>query len=471
MANLDPYLNLWDEQYHALVAKNMLDNPLKPTLYNKPLLDYNYKNWTYNHIWLHKQPLFIWQMALSIKTFGISAVSARIPSIIMHALSALMIYKIGKITLNERVGFIAALFFAVSFYFIELISGKLTTEHNDTAFLFYIIASFWAWFEYSQTQKKYWLILIGLFSGCAILVKWLGGLLIYSGWVLSLGVEDKKNWIRLKSYFPLLTSLIVTLIVAIPWQIYTSFSFPTEAKYEFQRNSDHFFKVVENHSGDYWFHIDAIKNLYGQGDLVPYILLLGLIIFIQQLKNNSYRIVVISSIIIVYVFFTLAHTKLTSFTMIVCPFIFIGLATIVDLFFNFTSKFIKFDWMMKIISMAMLIAISFMLLNLNQIELNHTLKDSLQNSNRAVKLKEVEQFKQLNKLLKGENYVVFNLKSSEQCHISFMYMYDYVAYDYLPSTDQINHLKSLMYKIAVVEGIDIPNYIYETEGVDIFALD
>ena len=127
--------------------------------------------------------------------------------------------------------------------------------------------------------------------------------------------------------------------------------------------------------------------------------------------------------------------------------------------------------MMKIISMAMLIAISFMLLNLNQIELNHTLKDSLQNSNRAVKLKEVEQFKQLNKLLKGENYVVFNLKSSEQCHISFMYMYDYVAYDYLPSTDQINHLKSLMYKIAVVEGIDIPNYIYETEGVDIFALD
>jgi 4-amino-4-deoxy-L-arabinose transferase-like glycosyltransferase len=471
MANLDPYLNLWDEQYHALVAKNMLENPFKPTLYNRPLLDYNYQNWTYNHIWLHKQPLFLWQMALSMKTFGVSVISARIPSIVMHAFSALMIYKIGKITLNERIGFIAALFFAVSFYFIELISGKLPTEHNDTAFLFYIIASFWAWFEYSHTQKKYWLILIGLFSGCAILVKWLVGLLIYSAWALSLGVENRKNWIKLKTYFPLLNSLIVTTIVALPWQIYTFFAFPTEARHEFQRNSAHFFEVVENHSGDNWYHLNAISKLYGYGVLVPYLILLGLIVYLYQLKNNSYRMVVISSIFIVYLFFTLAQTKLTSFTMIVCPFIFLGLATIIDLLFNYLTRYIKLGLIVKISSVLILITISFMLLNLQQIELNHTLKDPSQNSNREVRLKEIEQFKQLDDYLKCENYVVFNLKSSEQCHISFMYLYDYVAYDYLPNSIEIEHLKSLNYKIAVVEGIDIPNYIYESEGVEVFVLD
>jgi len=32
-AMLDPFLNTWDEQFHALVAKNMMANPFKPMLY------------------------------------------------------------------------------------------------------------------------------------------------------------------------------------------------------------------------------------------------------------------------------------------------------------------------------------------------------------------------------------------------------------------------------------------------------
>jgi hypothetical protein len=70
MANLDPFLILWDEQYHALVAKNLMQNPLVPKLYANPLLEYDYRNWTGNEIWLHKQPLFLWQIALSLKLLG-----------------------------------------------------------------------------------------------------------------------------------------------------------------------------------------------------------------------------------------------------------------------------------------------------------------------------------------------------------------------------------------------------------------
>src|SRR5690554_3270454 len=53
MANLDPFLVLWDEQYHALVAKNIVSNPLKPMLYADPVLPYDFADWTKNHIWLH----------------------------------------------------------------------------------------------------------------------------------------------------------------------------------------------------------------------------------------------------------------------------------------------------------------------------------------------------------------------------------------------------------------------------------
>ena len=97
IANLDNFLIIWDEQYHALVAKHMLDNPFRPTLYSIPLLDYDYKNWTSNHVWVHKQPLFLWQMALSLKMFGINEMAIRIPSILLHACTTLIIYRIGKI--------------------------------------------------------------------------------------------------------------------------------------------------------------------------------------------------------------------------------------------------------------------------------------------------------------------------------------------------------------------------------------
>jgi len=46
----DPYLHDWDERYHALVAKNMLRHPFLPTLYETPLLSFDYKSWTGNHV-------------------------------------------------------------------------------------------------------------------------------------------------------------------------------------------------------------------------------------------------------------------------------------------------------------------------------------------------------------------------------------------------------------------------------------
>ena len=35
----------WDESFHALVAKNLLKHPLKPTLIDIPYLAYDFKSW------------------------------------------------------------------------------------------------------------------------------------------------------------------------------------------------------------------------------------------------------------------------------------------------------------------------------------------------------------------------------------------------------------------------------------------
>lgn len=44
-ALLDPFINMWDERFHALVAKNMMNNPFKPMLYNDPVVNVVYDRW------------------------------------------------------------------------------------------------------------------------------------------------------------------------------------------------------------------------------------------------------------------------------------------------------------------------------------------------------------------------------------------------------------------------------------------
>ncbi len=83
MIGLDPFLHDWDERYHALVARNLMDAPLRPMLRAIPALPYNYKAWCCNHVWLHKQPLFLWQMALAMKVFGTNVVALRLPSALL----------------------------------------------------------------------------------------------------------------------------------------------------------------------------------------------------------------------------------------------------------------------------------------------------------------------------------------------------------------------------------------------------
>ncbi|HLF65156.1 MAG TPA: hypothetical protein VI603_15435, partial [Saprospiraceae bacterium] len=52
LISLDPYLQDWDERFHALVAKNMIEHPFKPMLRINPIMPYDYTAWCCNHIWV-----------------------------------------------------------------------------------------------------------------------------------------------------------------------------------------------------------------------------------------------------------------------------------------------------------------------------------------------------------------------------------------------------------------------------------
>lgn len=467
IAGLDPFLVLWDEQYHALVAKNMLDAPFRPTLYAAPLLEYEYKNWTANHVWLHKQPLFLWQMALSLKLFGINELSVRIPSIIMHAFAALMIYRIGRISYSRTAGFYGAVFFSFAYYPLELLAGKYETDHNDVAFLFYVTASFWAWFEYQHSAKKYWLIVIGILSGCAVLVKWLVGLLIYSVWILTLGVNDKKNWLRPRSYSPVLLSFIISLVVFIPWQLFILNRYPEEARYEYQLNAEHFFRAVENHGGDVFFHFNAFKDLYGAGDLVPFLLLAGLFLFVKNAATGVYRVAVLSAVVITYGFYTAAATKMPSFCMIVSPFVFLALGVLIDSILRFLNRKTGFKWIETLFRPIAILVICFFLIDLPRIANYHTDWKPNDNRNRKADLEQMAFIKQLSGTLREGKYVVFNVAKRYGGHIPVMFYTGYIAYDFIPGKEQLEKIKQQPYEIAVQDNGNLPDYIRNDNEITI----
>jgi len=330
-AQVDPFLYEWDEQFHALVSKHMLAHMLKPTLYETPILNYNYGIWTENHIWLHKQPLFMWQMAISQFFFGQTAFAIRFPDVVLHAILTFLIFDIGKIIKNEAVGFLAALFFTFLIFPLNLISGIAMLDHNDFTFMFYITASFWAYVKHQQTKKLSWAILAGVFVGCAILIKWLPGLLIYLCWFFALAYQNKNIKKILAGSKPIIVSVLVACAVFIPWQLYCYTHYPTEYQYEVGYNSTHITQAVENHTGTWAFHFNAMYKLYGSGELVPYIILLSFLFFLyNKTIAPTHKILIATAIVFVYLFYTIVQTKMVAFTVIVLPLVIIVLANFIS---------------------------------------------------------------------------------------------------------------------------------------------
>jgi len=400
MISLDDFLHNWDERYHALVAKNMIENPLKPMLRIQPILDFDYKAWCCNHIWLHKQPFFLWQMAISMKLFGVNTIALRLPSAIMSAFLVFPVFRIGTIVFSKQIGYIAALLTAFSYYQSELVSGSFGMDHNDMAVCFYVMMSIWAFYEYAQNRENWkWLVLIGLFSGFAILTKWLTGLLVYAGWgmvILYDLIQSRKiEWDIAKQ---LLSSLFITCLVFVPWQIYTHQVFPDESRHEMAYNTKHVWHAVEGHSGDVFFYLNKLNFHYGYGFYI--LIIAGMILSFKYLKDKAY---------------------ISFLTFIMVPFLFFSLIV------------------------QTIVAISFRYSEIKRLRQENRTDFVILSSNKENKLHNTSIYKKLDSLV-PEDYVVFNCKSMED--VEAMFYSSRNVYSWTMTPEQYNVLKSKGIKIA-----------------------
>lgn len=331
---LDPFLNHWDEVFHGMVAKNMVSDPFKPMLFSEAEMPVT-GNWSMMHIWLHKPPFFLWQIALSIGLFGAEPWAVRIPSALWMTILVPVVYRMAVLLLSDNTprltrntAFGAALFTTFCFYVQELVSGATATEHNDTVFFACIACATWAYLEFLRSGAYRWAVLMGLFSACAMLTKWYFGAIVFLPWTIRL-LHARPFMAEFKK---LATAVACLAIPVLSWVLYITFRFPAEAAHEWSFKAQHFTIPMDGHAGPWHYHFDAINEL-----LYPlnwWIVLIGIALLVLRIRDRDRRILIISIVLSTHVFFALAATKMLGYTMFLYPLYLIAAAHAIALPFE-----------------------------------------------------------------------------------------------------------------------------------------
>lgn len=464
VAGLDPFLHNWDERFHALVAKNLLADWTSPLLRVDPVLAYDYRQWCCNSVWLHKQPLFLWQLTASFHLFGVNELALRLPSAVLGALVIWPIYRLGCLVFSQAVGYHAGVLFALACYSLELTSGWQSVDHADVAFLSYVTGSLWAYYEYRQAAYRSWrwALLVGLLAGAAVLCKWLPGLVVYAAWGTDVVASSPRRG-QGREYGRLLAAVAVTLVVVLPWQLYIRHRFPLESAFEQEYSARHFGEVLEDKGGPWYFYV---TNLWYQFQWVVLLIAGGLgLLFTRPLRQRPLRPLLLTCGA-VFGFFSLAATKMVSYTYAVAPL----LLLLAALAWVEAAQWLRCQGRVGQVGGALL-AVLILLFDLRPTALlkHHTVAYTslaLQQE-RQRKLQHTAVYRQLDALVPA-GYVVLNAPPFEDVEALF-YSHRNV-YSQWPTEPEYRALRSQGVGVAVFTGpgtAELPAYLREPDVVPI----
>ncbi len=458
-----PYFYIWDEQFHALVGKNLSLNPFHPKLIDMTPSLIRARDWSESYTWLHKQPLFLYQIALSIKLFGSNVFAVRLPSVLLHAAGVLAIFDMGKMVFNKNLGFLSATLFLFAFYPLGLLSGRIGTDHNDSVFMIYVLLSFWAYFRYMKSKSKKWRNWIGVFAGLAILTKWFVGLLVFAPWgIFALFALKNRNKTDLSN---LVKALGIALLIALPWQIYIHLYFPEEATYELAYNARHFFEALEGHRGSFFFHFENVEfTLFS-----PWILSMLLILSIVMARINSgankyYWSLWIASVAL-FLFFSLSKTKMVSFIIPALPLIFLICSFGIIQLLEYIPKH-RLKKMVLVITIFIFVPIVF--------KAQQSIDDfgfDPEGKNFGNHSLYLEQTKFIVKNRSDDSKtVILNAYLRGHGNIQWMFFSKNKALAYVPSERRIKQMKQEGYKIKCIQWNDtLPNYITKDSTIELLS--
>ncbi len=449
--SMDFFLNTWDERYHALVAKNLLKHPLIPTLYDNPILPYNFSDWTNNHVWLAKPPFPLWIISISIYLFGNNEIAIRIPSIIISTVGILITFNIAKLLLNNKVGWLAAFLYSIHGTLIELAAGRISSDHVETFFIFFTELSIWLAILSILKEKRslLFLFLSGICLGISVLCKLLPALIVLPVWLM-LVVALKKYKLR-EIIFRLICLLGVSILISAPWFIYACNKFPLEAKEMLRSFFTPLGNVIQEHDGPCWYYINYIRIIFGE---LIYIPLIWMTYFLIKGNKSVWLSVIGTWIIFALIVFSFAETKRHTYILLIAPPIFILSSAFWFELLKYREKFNR-----KLIFNVIL----FLLIAL---PIRYSIERIKPFEKRERNPQWVLDLKKLNKEQSTENTVLFNYSKP----IEAMFYTNEVAYGLLPDSATIENIYKKGFRIIINDNGKLPLEILSFKNVQFVKL-
>ena len=317
------YLNTWDEAFHAVVARNLLNHPLEPTLYEDAALPAPPEDWRKIHVWLHKPPLPLWYIALSLKLFGVNEVAVRIPSVIFSLLSVWLTFLIGQRLFSGAAAGAACYLYAINGMLFDLSTGRQFSDHVDTLFILLIQLAAWfalrlvpardgAGVELPRPPMFSSAALVGAAVGLAFLTKLFAAFLplVLFACVLHGLKMPPRDIVKYLSM-----ALAVSVLFIVPWFLYAYLQWPPWFVAGVFGKLGYISHPAEDWSGGFFYHWIRIPRFYGELTVLslPFV-------FYRAWHSQALALRILSIWVLVpYLVFSLSVTKAPAYPFIAAP--------------------------------------------------------------------------------------------------------------------------------------------------------
>jgi len=300
--------SLWDsdEGRYAEIAREMLALGDWVT----PHLDYV--------VYFEKPPLMYWLTALSMRLFGAGEWAARFWCAAFGLLTVMLTYRIGRDWKGQRVGILAAILLAVSFGFFAMTQFLML----DMALTFWTTLAVLAGIRLSTrgpAALRPWGYLMAFALAGGVLTKGLVGLVLPTA-AVGFSMLAHRRWEALKA-LPWASATILFFALAAPWFVLVSVRNPVFPYFFFVHEHVLRYTTGIHHRGEpIWFFFPVLL-LAG----LPWSLFLARVVRtwgrhrLAGLRADPAATVLVSWSALVFVFFSLSHSKLVGYILPIFP--------------------------------------------------------------------------------------------------------------------------------------------------------
>lgn len=306
---------------------------------------------------LDKPILYYWLQAIAINLFGVKEYALRLFPMLLGVLGCLVTYGCGRRLFNRQTGFLSTLILATT----PLYFGGSHYANLDLEVAVFISCTLLFFMTAIQCQDRfriYFFFAAYLSSALAFLTKGLIGVafpsMIIGSWMLLLGRLPLLRKIHLGS------GVMLFILIVSPWYILVQKANPDFFHYFFvtQQVTRFLSGGVFNNATPFWFYGPIV--LLGFFPWTSF-LFQALAFSIKNVWQNRHQhqieLFLILWLIIIFVFFSIPHSKTISYIFPICPALALLVGNFLSVFWEKTRQKNIYGGMMFFTLLAILLAI------------------------------------------------------------------------------------------------------------------